>query len=436
MHKDIETLADALDGLASTVLSSWSSDATACEGLGWYAPAISRQDLAGMASTFAVDLRASASETVSEVAASLLSDAPRRLQVLQANTVPQMFGSNGGQAIPAYVNTLTFLRTMLLPGIGWQVLPDARALPSAIARRARAAQAELEQISPNLSELSRQIQEIQAAHKIADTLPIDLQALAEARQKLAAAVDASQDLSKKIDTAWFESHQHLDWMKKHNEEAGKLIKQCETAYQVTTTKGLAGAFDQRANRLAQSTWTWVAGLVFALGLGSLIGAARLELLSSALQSTDPNWGGILTQALLSILSVGAPLWFAWLATKQIGQRFRLSEDYAFKASVAKAYEGYRKEAARIDPAFEARLFGSALDRLEEAPLRLVESSTHGSPWHELLNSPVVARTFKNVPELQQRLEALLRDAMNVARRDAKPQEAVSDSKPPTAAAKE
>ena len=189
------------------------------------------------------------------------------------------------------VNTLTFLRTMLLPGIGWQLLPDARALPSAIARRARAAQAELEQISPNLSELSRQIQEIQAAHKIADTLPIDLQALAEARQKLAAAVDASQDLSKKIDTAWFESHQHLDWMKKHNEEAGKLIKQCETAYQVTTTKGLAGAFDQRANRLAQSTWTWVAGLVFALGLGSLIGAARLELLSSALQSTDPNWGG-------------------------------------------------------------------------------------------------------------------------------------------------
>lgn len=63
------------------------------------------------------------------------------------------------------------------------------------------------------------------------------------------------------------------------------------------------------------------------------------------------------------------MWFAWLATKQIGQRFHLAEDYAFKASVAKAYEGYRKEAARIDPEFEARLFGSALTRLDEAPLR-------------------------------------------------------------------
>ncbi len=53
--------------------------------------------------------------------------------------------------------------------------------------------------------------------------------------------------------------------------------------------------------------------------------------------------------------------------------------------MAKAYEGYRKEAARIDPQFEARLFGSALTRLDEAPLRLVEIGSHGSPgqWRSL-----------------------------------------------------
>ena len=125
----------------------------------------------------------------------------------------------------------------------------------------------------------------------------------------------------------------------------------------------------------------------------------------------PNWGGIAVQAVLSLLSVGAPLWFAWLATKQVGQRFRLAEDYAFKASVAKAYEGYRKEAARIDPAFEHRLFDSALTRLDEAPLRLVETGTHGSPWHELANSEAVRRTFDAAPEFRDKITDLLREAI-------------------------
>ena len=32
-----------------------------------------------------------------------------------------------------------------------------------------------------------------------------------------------------------------------------------------------------------------------------------------------------------------------------------------------------------------RLFSSALTRLEEAPLRLIDNDTHGSPWSEILN---------------------------------------------------
>lgn len=90
---------------------------------------------------------------------------------------------------------------------------------------------------------------------------------------------------------------------------------------------------------------------------------------------------------LSVLSFGTSIWFAWLTNKQIGQRFKLSEDYAFKASVAKAYEGYRKEAASIDKEMEARLFASALTRLDELPLRFMDKETHGSPWQELLNNP-------------------------------------------------
>ena len=89
---------------------------------------------------------------------------------------------------------------------------------------------------------------------------------------------------------------------------------------------------------------------------------------------------------------GAPLWFAWLASKQIGQRFKLAEDYAFKASVAKAYEGYKTEAARLDKDFEARLFSSALTRLEEAPLRFMNNTEHSSPVHEMIKLCTPAKT--------------------------------------------
>ncbi|MDF3348457.1 hypothetical protein PUT75_17150, partial [Acinetobacter pittii] len=51
----------------------------------------------------------------------------------------------------------------------------------------------------------------------------------------------------------------------------------------------------------------------------------------------------------------------------------------------------KKEAVKIDAEFEARLFNVALTRLEEAPLRLVEASNHGSPSHELLETTGLAR---------------------------------------------
>ena len=114
--------------------------------------------------------------------------------------------------------------------------------------------------------------------------------------------------------------------------------------------------------------------------------------------------------ILSILSVGAPLWFAWVATKQITQRFRLAEDYAYKASVAKAYEGYRREAAKIDPAFAARLFGSSLTRLEEAPLRLMEENSHGSPLHELFGSSKLQAAAAIFPEFREKLLELKTEA--------------------------
>lgn len=414
MDKDLETACVALDAIAQAVMNAWGADTTYTESFGWFAPAVTRSELAELAHSLAADIRSTQADSLDPKVKKLVVDLPRRLQLLQANTVPQIPSGNAGQAIPAYIGTMQLIRATVLPAIGWQVIPDPKSLPSALARRVRAAQAELDQLAPDLGDLTKKIHEIQTAHQVADSLPIDLQALAEARDKLSRASSEGALTEERLRNAWHESEKYLKWTQESHEEAAKLIAQCEAAYQITTTKGLAGAFDQRAIRLGWSMWAWVFGLIVALGIGSLIGAHRLEVLSAALQSPTPNWGGIVTQVVLSLLSVGAPLWFAWLATKQIGQRFKLAEDYAFKASVAKAYEGYRKEAARIDTAFEHRLFGSALSRLEEAPLRLVETSSHGSPWHEAANSEAVRRTMDAMPELRDKVISLLQEAVQTA----------------------
>jgi hypothetical protein len=169
-------------------------------------------------------------------------------------------------------------------------------------------------------------------------------------------------------------------------------------------------------------WVWVVGLLIALTIGAYIGSHRVQLLSSAISDKEPHWGVIWMHVVLSLLSVAAPLWFAWLATKQVGQRFRLAEDYAFKASVAKAYEGYRREAARIDKAFEARLFSSALTRLEEAPLRLVESETHGSPWHEVISSAAFRKAIESMPEFRDKFIEVTKAGLNTLRTAPTPNE--------------
>lgn len=46
---------------------------------------------------------------------------------------------------------------------------------------------------------------------------------------------------------------------------------------------------------------------------------------------------------------------------------------------------------------EAKLLASALSRLEELPLRLVEEKSHGSPWHELASSDLVKSAMNTIP---------------------------------------
>lgn len=400
MNEALNTLAKSLDELSAVVLRSWSEDRTLREAFGWHHPALTRHDLARIPASIASRIREANVNGLDKEIEARIVDFPRRLQLLHSETIPFMFNGNGHQAVPPYMDTLNGLKSILEPLFGWQTLQDTKAMPVQLAKRLRSIQAELEAIVPNKEAIEQQIRLIHEATEAAESLPADLQSLKEARNTISKLSGESSELYGKIDDRHNKASDSLSQILAKKDEAEKLVQQCGEAYRVTTSIGLAGAFDQRAKRLSSSMWVWVAGLLIALTIGAYIGSHRVQLLSSAISDKEPHWGVIWMHVVLSLLSVGAPLWFAWLATKQVGQRFRLAEDYAFKASVAKAYEGYRREAARIDEAFEARLFSSALTRLEEAPLRLVEGETHGSPWHELISSAAFRKAIESIPEFR------------------------------------
>lgn len=408
IDETLEAVCQALDELGTLVLSKNNNANNLVEIHGWHHPAITIEELANIPIELSKTIRAKCNGIVPGELKDKLEDVPNKLKLLEQHTVAQFFGGNSHQAIPAYMTTIQWIEGLIQPLWIWQAMNDPKAMPPLMAKNLATLRKQLDEISIDKEDLVSKISAINDAHEAAELLPANLITLKDSNRKITELSEQSIKDSSKIDELKKESVKNEQNIKDKIDEADKLIKKCEEAYNVTTTKGLAGAFEERAHSLAWSMWVWVAGLLIALGIGSYIGSNRLEQLEKVITG-DSHIGIVVLQTFLSILSVGAPLWFAWISTKQISQRFKLAEDYAFKSSVAKAYEGYRKEASRIDPMFEARLFSNALFRLEEPPLRLVDDENHGSPWHELFKSNEFQSALKNIPELKDKFLEIAKD---------------------------
>lgn len=370
----------------------------------WSFPGLTKEELIEEAQSL-IDLIEDQGTDELESNEDRLNDYLRRLQHIYNQTVPHIW-SHGAQAVPTYLLTLQGLRKTLSAALHNEAREETSAKLRLITRQVRAMEARINGLEPRTTAINTMIERIEQAHNAADQLPTDLQSLKEARDELASlALQSSTDREKIGDSR--EYIEELAGKLKENEEhAQSVLERCETAYSAATSVGLAAAFTERSTALSKSMWFWVFGLVIALAAGSYLGSLQLHSLTETFKDPTTQVPVIVFNLALSLLSVGAPVWFAWLATKQIGQRFKLSEDYAFKASVSRAYEGFRREAARFDKEMEAQLLSSALCRLDELPLRLVETETHGSPWHELATSEVVKHAIRTVPGFTDKVKTM------------------------------
>ena len=319
--------------------------------------------------------------------------------------------------VPSLLLTLlTVFNDIEFELFSWENCQDKKLLPRGLSSRLRSVSSHLDSFDSSCVDLESKIKTINNAHEAAESLPTDLASLNEAKKELELLLKAAKDdVGKykteisdiKADVIAFnaqskksseEAEEFRNKSFKSSEKAASLVEQCDDALQITTTQGLAAGFDQKAKELKNSIWVWIIGLLIALSVGAFIGADRVRAFTLALES-ELTVGQAMLHTIMSIFSIGGPLWLAWISTQQINQRFKLSEDYSYKATVAKAFTGFSKFAERYDEATSERLFNSTLDRLDEMPLRLIEGKDYNSPWHEFIDSDAFKKAIDMVPSL-------------------------------------
>lgn len=422
----LEPIIEKLDAIGAALKNAISTAAPLNVSSGnWSFPGITRAEL-GARITSLRDLVADAHEPSPDSEKYLVSIV-ERLQFLIDHTVPQL-APNAVNAVPAFLITLDAVEmglAALFTDPKALALKNSQAVKKAT-NQVRSIETRLRELTPRTKSLEDMVSRIEKAYDAADQLPTDLETLTEAQTSVGALLNLAETDKGKIEELLKAIAEHEKDLKAKSDEAAEVLKNCVSAYSSATSLGLAAAFSERSKALDMSMWGWVGGLVVSLLVGGVAGSIQLHRLAEELTRADSSSFAISVNLVLSILSVGGPIWFAWLSTKQIGQRFRLSEDYAFKASISRAYEGYRREAAQIDKDLERQLLGSALARLDEQPLRLVESSSFGSPWHELIASDLVKDAVKTVPGFAEKVLSLASTALQGKKATSNP--------PPTVAA--
>ena len=339
-----------------------------------------------------------------DLAATYFKDFVAKVEDARIRLVPQL--SQAPSVYEAIITLLVSIDIQIGYFVDSSVIGKTMSLPIAVKRDVALIQRRLEKASSSIGGVEQKIAEIVKAHSVAVDLPATQEDLEQALADAQATRSALIKHETSAEAALLVIKEHQAALEARRDEAEAILQKINSAYAAATSEGLGKSFRAKAYSLNRSLYLWAGTLVVALGTAICIGSLRFPAIMGAVSSgvgQGGGWQSVIAQLALAGFSLGAPIWLAWVSTKQIGQRFRLSEDYAYKAALAGAYEGYRSEAARLDPILEAQLFSIALTRLDEIPLRLVENHVAGSPMHELVKTTEFGQALVTIPGLRDRL---------------------------------
>lgn len=382
----LESLAKSLEehGFQAQFIDQW----------GWQGAPFTATDLAAMSRQIAQDIEVIDWTKAPVLASSRFADLATRVDKARTSILPSLNG--GYMSLDAIMNTLVGVELLVRGFISDDVVQATLKPASALGRRVKLANEQLDSALAKIDGLEKTTERIIRAAEAAEKLDITTSELDQAIKFVSATKEAVLKSQLTAEAAVSEANTSSATLRMHEKSADSIMKKINLAYGAATTFGLAKSFDDKAKELNNSMGVWVVVLIGALFLGVLVGQDRFPQLMKALEG-KPDWGTVVMYMTISTLSLGPGVWLAWIATKQIGQRFRLAEDYGYKASLAKAYEGYRNEAESLDPIFTAQLFAIALGRLEELPLRTIAKDVAGSPLNDLLQSREFKEQMEQLP---------------------------------------
>lgn len=401
MHQLVESIVNELDQISSQLrLSVPNDEPFAIAHNNWSFPLVTRVEIIEVVQRLSARLKESAPNQIVANEARL-QDYLRRLQFFRTNVVPNMW-SGAHQGVPSLLGMVQFLEQAFGPTL--EVEPkDESARLARLRQQVRAMETRASDLGSRTQGLEDMVGRIERAHSAADQLPTDLEELKGARREIEKIRKEAEQDRALVKRALQSVEAAETSAATASKAADDVLFKAERAYSAATSIGLAKSFSERSSGLSLSVWTWVVLLAVALLGGGAVGTSRLERLLESLTSMQAGSGAsgsliVVVNAVLALMSFGGTVWFAWLSTRQISERFKLAEDYGFKAAVASAYEGFRKEAQRVDPELEKLLLKTAIARLDELPLRVLEEKNYGSPVHELVNAPVVGEIVAKAGE--------------------------------------
>ena len=348
MEQKLTELIGVLETLKKTVDESNLPENTFDQLHGWNQVFLDKDDIKYVISNFIHKLKAYGDNQLTEGLVSTIDSHIDNITRLNTN-LKSYFTNNASHLLHSVPSTLLTLFTIIndvdFELFSWENIQDKKLLPRGLSTRLRSTKTQLDTLDESSGNLKNKIEVINNAHEAAESLPTDLASLQEAKEHLETLLrNANDELStskqeinaiktninlflKETEKAHEEALSFRGEAKQSAQEASKLVAQCDDALQITTTEGLAAGFDQKAKELKNSIWIWIAGLLIALCAGAWIGAERVTAFTQILEN-PLTAGQAILHTIMSVFSIGGPLWLAWISTQQINQRFKLSEDYS------------------------------------------------------------------------------------------------------------
>lgn len=189
-----------------------------------------------------------------------------------------------------------------------------------------------------------------------------------------------EGLTEKIKT-FFDSQK-----KKYNETFNKIENELLAG---ATTVGLSKAYEDKANSYNKPNRFWLFGFFVCVGVIIIILIVSLSDLNrhffkdniSAFSDNKMLLEYYLIKSIIKIGIISSLIWAATFAGKRYNQNKRLLEEYSYKATFAKSFEGYRKRAEELDKLNEdKKLSEKLMENLIQMnafnPVNTMESNSH------------------------------------------------------------